>query len=334
MIDKGQGALLITAHMGSLEVCRALARLRNIRLNVLVHTTHAEQFNRVMRSVNPDQQVELIEVTDLDPSVAIKLRQKLAAGELVVITGDRVPPSGNRFTVAEFLGRQARFPQGPFILAALLKCPVYTLICLSEGDRFHIHLEQLCERVSLDRGNRDNDLQAYVRQFAQRLERYCRSAPLQWFNFLSVLERRAMKSAAIAGWHASVTIDVPFHDVDAMGVVWHGNYPKYFEIARCALLDSIGYNYRQMGESGYSWPVVGLKIRYPRPATFGQRIVVAASIKEYEHRLRIAYLITDAVTGQRLTRGSTIQVAVHIATRAVCFASPPVLLQCLGVTEA
>ena len=183
MIDKGQGALLITAHMGSFEVCRALARLRNIRLNVLVHTAHAEQFNRVMRSVNPDQHVELIEVTEMDPSTAIKLRNKLSAGELIVVTGDRVPPSGNRFTVTDFLGRQARFPQGPFILAALLKCPVYTLICLSEDGRFHIHLEQLCDRVLLGRGNRDDDLQTYVHQFAQRLERYCRSAPLQWFNF-------------------------------------------------------------------------------------------------------------------------------------------------------
>jgi len=143
-----------------------------------------------------------------------------------------------------------------------------------------------------------------------------------------------MKSVSNAQWQASVTIDVPFHDVDAMGIVWHGHYPKYFEIARCALLDSIGYNYRQMGESGYSWPIVGMKIRYPRPTTFGQRIVVTASIKEYEHRLRIAYLITDAITGQRLTRGSTIQVAVDIASQTVCFATPPILLQRLGVTEA
>jgi acyl-CoA thioester hydrolase len=133
-------------------------------------------------------------------------------------------------------------------------------------------------------------------------------------------------------WHASVTIDVPFHDVDAMGIVWHGNYVKYFEIARCALLDSIGYNYRQMTESGYAWPIVGLRVRYPKPATFGQRIVVAATVKEYEHRLRIAYLITDAATGQRLTRASTVQVAVDIATREVCFVSPPILLQRLGVT--
>jgi acyl-CoA thioester hydrolase len=134
-------------------------------------------------------------------------------------------------------------------------------------------------------------------------------------------------------WRASVTIDVPFHDVDSMGIVWHGNYVKYFEIARCALLDRIGYNYAQMGESGYAWPIVGMRVRYPQPATFGQRIVVTATIKEYEHRLRIAYLITDAATGQRLTRASTVQVAVNIATREVCFASPPILLQRLGVID-
>ncbi len=183
LIDKGQGALLVTAHLGCLEVCRALARLRNIRLNVLVHTTHAEQFNRVMRSVNPDQNVELIEISELDPSIAIRLRHKLAAGELIVITGDRVPPSGNRFGTADFLGRQARFPQGPFILAALLKCPVYTLICLSEGARFHVYLEHMCDSVQLNRNSREADLQSYVGQFAQRLERYCLRAPLQWFNF-------------------------------------------------------------------------------------------------------------------------------------------------------
>jgi acyl-CoA thioester hydrolase len=132
-------------------------------------------------------------------------------------------------------------------------------------------------------------------------------------------------------WRTSVTIDVPFHDVDAMGIVWHGNYVKYLEVARCALLDSFGYNYAQMGQSGYAWPIIGLRVRYPRPAVFGQRIIVTAAVKEYEHRLRIAYVITDAATGQRLTRASTVQVAVDIATREVCFASPPILLQRLGV---
>ncbi len=132
-------------------------------------------------------------------------------------------------------------------------------------------------------------------------------------------------------WRSSVTIDVPFYDTDAMGIVWHGNYVKYFEVARCALLDSIDYGYTEMRESGYVWPVIDLRVRYPGAVVFAQKIIVRASIKEYLHRLGIAYLITDAVTGKRLTRGTTHQVAVHVATHETCFASPPILLEKLGV---
>jgi acyl-CoA thioester hydrolase len=149
----------------------------------------------------------------------------------------------------------------------------------------------------------------------------------------SGIEFVGMKVDRQRSWETSVEIQIPFHDVDAMGIVWHGNYVKYFEVARCALLDSIDYNYGRMVESGYAWPVVNLRVRYPQPARFEQRIVVTAAIKEFEHRLRIAYLITDAVSGRRMTRGSTVQVAVDMATNEVCFASPRILLDKLGVTR-
>lgn len=130
---------------------------------------------------------------------------------------------------------------------------------------------------------------------------------------------------------ASVEIRVPFHDVDAMEVVWHGHYLKYFELARCALLDSFDYNYPQMRESGYAWPVVDLKVRYFRPATFAQTVRATATLVEWENRLKIDYRVQDAETGERLTSGSTIQVAVELRTREMCFASPDVLFQKLGL---
>ena len=92
---------------------------------------------------------------------------------------------------------------------------------------------------------------------------------------------------------AEVVIDVPFHDVDVMGVAWHGHYVKYFEIARCALLDSIDYNYPQMRDSGYAWPVIDLRIRYPRPLRFQQKVRVIARLEEWENRLKVSYLIED-----------------------------------------
>jgi acyl-CoA thioester hydrolase len=130
---------------------------------------------------------------------------------------------------------------------------------------------------------------------------------------------------------ASVRIQVPFHDVDAMEVVWHGHYLKYFELARCALLDAIDYNYPQMRDSGFLWPVVDLKVRYARPATFAQLIEAKATLVEWENRMKIDYLVSDGATGERLTQGTSIQVAVSLATREMCFVSPPVLFEKLGL---
>jgi len=131
----------------------------------------------------------------------------------------------------------------------------------------------------------------------------------------------------------TVDILVPFHDVDMMEVVWHGYYVKYFEIARCALLDKIDYNYSQMRDSGYAWPVIDLRIRYAKPAVFGQLISVQAEIVEWENRLKINYSITDKLTGLRLTKGYSIQVAIDSQTKAMCFESPRVLLEKLGVLK-
>jgi acyl-CoA thioester hydrolase len=131
--------------------------------------------------------------------------------------------------------------------------------------------------------------------------------------------------------HASVDVAVPFHDVDMMEVVWHGHYAKYFEIARCALLDKIEYNYPQMRESGYSWPVIDLSMRYVKPAVFGQIITVQADIVEWENRLKINYLIIDKLTGARLTKGTSIQVAVDMQSKAMCFESPKILFEKLGL---
>lgn len=129
-----------------------------------------------------------------------------------------------------------------------------------------------------------------------------------------------------------VDIEVPFHDVDMMEVVWHGHYVKYLEVARCALLDKFHYNYMQMRESGYAWPIIDMQLRYVKGARFGQTIRVRASLVEWENRLKINYLITDAQTGERLTRAYTIQVAVNIETREMCLASPRILFDKLGLT--
>lgn len=130
---------------------------------------------------------------------------------------------------------------------------------------------------------------------------------------------------------AEVQINIPFHDLDPVGIVWHGNYVRYFEVARCALLASFDYNYDRMVESGFSWPIIDLQARYVRAAKFNQDIIVRATLVEWEYRLRIAYAVRDAATGVRLAKGRSDQVAVDLATQEMCLRSPDVLFERLGV---
>lgn len=123
-----------------------------------------------------------------------------------------------------------------------------------------------------------------------------------------------------------------FYETDPMAIVWHGNYVKYFEQARMALLEGRGYGYQEMRESGYAWPIVDLRLKYVRPARLGQRLVVRARIVEWEYRLKVDYRITDAASGERLTVGHTTQVAVDLKTNELQYVCPPVLWEKLGVT--
>ncbi|UTF59730.1 thioesterase family protein [Gilvimarinus sp. DA14] len=121
------------------------------------------------------------------------------------------------------------------------------------------------------------------------------------------------------------TVKVPFYDVDSMGIVWHGHYIKYFEDARCALLDAFDYNYEAMSESGYGYPVVDLRLKYVKPARFNRLLKVVATLEEWEVRLKIDYRIIDLETGETLTKGHSVQVAVDLANGEMCFATPAVL---------
>ena len=109
-------------------------------------------------------------------------------------------------------------------------------------------------------------------------------------------------------------------------IVWHGNYPRYLEIARCQLLELIDYTYMDMKASGYFFPIVDMKLRYIRPIEFEQKVVVIARLKEWQHWIRINYDIVDAGSGTRLTKAVTRQVAVQLESRTMLDESPKILV--------
>lgn len=126
---------------------------------------------------------------------------------------------------------------------------------------------------------------------------------------------------------AQVVIDVPFHDCDPMQVVWHGNYARYLEVARCELLRKINYDYVDMENSGYCWPIVDMRTKYVASARFQDKIVVTANLVEVESRLKINYLIHCQKSGKKLTQAMTVQVAIDLKTNEMQFVSPDVLLE-------
>lgn len=129
-----------------------------------------------------------------------------------------------------------------------------------------------------------------------------------------------------------IEIHPAFYDLDPMAVVWHGHYVKYFELARAALMERFGYGYEAMRESGYVWPVVGLWVKFVRPATLHQPLKVRAEITEFESRLRVEYVITSGISGEKVTKGYTLQVAVDAKTLELQYVCPKILWERLGVS--
>jgi predicted LPLAT superfamily acyltransferase len=182
---QGRGQILVGAHLGNLEVCRALAgRHTNAMLNVLVHDKHAERFNRLLGEAGAER-LRLFQVTELDAGVMLELHQRIERGEWLAIAGDRMPVQdrSTRITAVSFLGAQAWLPQGPWILAGLLHCPVNLLFCVKIGGRYRVTIERLAHEVRWKRAERDAVISQWAQHYADRLAKECMAAPLQWFNF-------------------------------------------------------------------------------------------------------------------------------------------------------
>lgn len=187
--DASQGKLLLASHLGDVEACRALAQLEGSRvINALVFSDNAQRFKQIMTEMAPQAGVNLMPVTDIGPDTAIAIKEKLERGEWVAIVGDRIavtPQRGGDWRViwSSFMGQPAPFPQGPFILASILRCPVVLIYALRQQGALTIHCEPFADPLLLPRGERQQALQQAVDRYAQRLEHYALMSPLDWFNF-------------------------------------------------------------------------------------------------------------------------------------------------------
>jgi predicted LPLAT superfamily acyltransferase len=188
--ESGRGALFIGSHLGNLEVLRAYADFEHgIKVNPLVLTRNSPNLNSLIATIGPRALEQMIQVDSLGPDSVIKLQDKIRAGEYVAIAADRVSLGNRERSIhVPFLGFPAPFPQGPFILASLLSCPVYLLFCLRIGKRYRVFIEPFANPLVLPRHRRRDALERAIAEYAQRLEERCLLAPTQWFNFFDFWE--------------------------------------------------------------------------------------------------------------------------------------------------
>ncbi len=181
----GKGCLLVGSHFGNLEYSRGIAhRHPNVTINVLIYDQHAKNFVALMEQGDPESRMNLIQVTDIDFDLALRLKEKVNRGEWVVIAGDRVPVGENgRVCTPVFLGEKARFPIGPYVLASLLRCQVFLLHCFHLSGEYHLGVESFADEIAPDRKNRSAAYEQHAQRFASALEKQVLRAPLQWFNF-------------------------------------------------------------------------------------------------------------------------------------------------------
>lgn len=201
-----RGALMIGAHMGNPDVLRAVyqtegspyyqrANLQQHQVNVIMHTAHMPMLHRIMLKLSRRFDTNVFQVRDIGADTALAWRERIDQGDWLFILGDRTAGAqSENTTTVDFLGHPAPWPTGPWVLAHVLECPVYLFLCVRTPTRFgrphyRLYLEQMAEQISLPRKTRHESMQAYVRQYVQRLEQQCQETPTQWFNFYDFWNR-------------------------------------------------------------------------------------------------------------------------------------------------
>jgi predicted LPLAT superfamily acyltransferase len=180
--SRGPGCILLGAHLGSFEILRAHGMFeQKLPINVLMHEENAGKINRALHRLHPGIEARII--TPGRPQSLLQVKECLDHGEIVGVLGDRLFKSEKSVT-CRFLGAEARFPEGPLLMAALLQAPVVLFFGLYRGGKkYDIYFEPFAERIDLNPQQRAEEMRAWIERYARRLEHYCRLAPYNWFNF-------------------------------------------------------------------------------------------------------------------------------------------------------
>ena len=184
LIGAQKGQILLTAHLGNVEICKALgARVDGFRMVILVYDKNSREFNEVLKQISQnDGSVRMMLVNELNVAAMLELKNIVESGEHIGIMGDRTPLGGDKAARVKFLGKEASFNYGPYLIAGILGVKISSLWCQKIGGKFRIELVPLASAVKLGR-DRAAAVREYLQIYVRELENRCKQTPAQWFNF-------------------------------------------------------------------------------------------------------------------------------------------------------
>lgn len=193
---KNQGSIFIVSHLGNTEAMRALGNSylektikKQLNINVIIETGHNKIFEKILSEISPKFKAKIIPAKSVGADTIISLNEKITRGELVVIAGDRTPARNqNKIWHTDFLGKEAPFPIGPFLIANLIKAPVYyTFLTKSKMQKncydFYAFESKFKPMGAKTRKEKKLIIEKRINEYKKHLENMCLKYPLQWYNF-------------------------------------------------------------------------------------------------------------------------------------------------------
>ena len=184
--EQKKGAVIVSAHLGNVDAMRVVAQSKTSKqIKALMYTDHAQRFNKLLEQLNPDASKDIIPLETIDAMTVLELQSLVEQGDTLGILADRAAVGSQDRTIeVSFFGKPAPFPQGPWILASLLKCRIFLLFCIrTDRSHYEVFIEPFAEQIILPRQQREEKLRHWVGVYAARLEAFCRQYPHHWFNF-------------------------------------------------------------------------------------------------------------------------------------------------------
>ncbi|MBA7524729.1 hypothetical protein ES705_16871 [subsurface metagenome] len=183
MANEGKGGIIIGAHAGNWEIAGHLLTRINRPVHVLIYDGERSNLKELMEDITGEKSFDVIPVRDNDMLHIYEIKKALDNGDIIAMHGDRFR-SGTKTHQCNFLGRQAKFPLGPYYLATQFNVPFCFVYTMKETNT-HYHFSST-PPMNIDSGNKKNkneNIKLKTELYASELEKMIRKYPLQWFNY-------------------------------------------------------------------------------------------------------------------------------------------------------